>query len=132
MRKQTAYNEFLGFSPLKNMDAATKSDCIIKHCKTYGLLLNNILGQSYDGCSTMAGKENCVQTKIKRIYPKATFVHSASHRLNLVVNDLNDVAVIRNTIGTIKAIIAFFREIPKRRSSVPNIPLLCKKTCEKR
>ena len=33
--------------------------------------------------------------------------------------------MIRNTIGTIKAIITFFRESPKRRSSVPNIPLLC-------
>lgn len=117
--------EFLGFSPLKDMDAATISDCIIEHCKTFGLLLNNLLGQGYDGCSTMAGKENGVQAKIRSIYPKAAFVHCASHRLNLVVNDLNNVAVIRNTIGTIKAIITFFRESPKRRSSVPNIPLLC-------
>ncbi|XP_047141462.1 zinc finger MYM-type protein 1-like [Hydra vulgaris] len=116
--------EFLGFSPLKDMDAVTISDCITQSCKTFGLLLNNLLGQGYDGCFTMAGKENGVQTKIQRIYPKAAFVHCASHRLNFVVDDLNDVAVIRNTIGTIKAIISFFRESPKRRSSVPNIPLL--------
>lgn len=52
-------------------------------------------------------------------------VHCASHRLNLVVNDLNKLSEIRNTIGTIKTIITFFRESPNRRSTIPNIPLFC-------
>ena len=53
------------------------------------------------------------------------FVHCSAHRLNLVVNDLNAVVDVRNTIGTVKAIIKYFRESPKRRRLVPNTLLLC-------
>ena len=72
----------------------------------------------------MAGKDNGVQARIRRIYEKALFVHCSSHRLNLVVNDLNSVMDVRNTVGTIKSIIAFFRDSPKRRAMFPNVPLL--------
>ena len=55
--------EFLRFSPLKDMDAATIFDCIIQHCKTSGPFLTNLLGHAYDKCSTMSRKENGVQAK---------------------------------------------------------------------
>ena len=80
---------------------------------------------STDGCSAMKGKDNGVQARIRNTYPKAVFVHCSSHRLNLVVHDLNYVADVRNTIGTVKYIITFFRDSPKRRRLVANIPLLC-------
>ena len=118
--------EFLGFTPLKKMDAETIAETIIDQCNKYGLNLNKLRGQGYDGCSTMAGKENGVQVRIRSDYPLAVFVHCSAHRLNLVVNDLNAVVDVRNTIGTVKAIIKFFGESPKRRPLVPNTPLLCK------
>ena len=59
------------------------------------------------------------------MYSKAAFVHCTARRRNLAVNDLNSVAEIRNTVGTIKSIIKFFRERPKRLGLVPNAPLLC-------
>jgi hypothetical protein len=71
----------------------------------------------------MAGKEHGVQVKIRQVYRKAAFVHCASHRLSLLVNDLN-AAEVCNAVSTIKAVITFFRESYKRRSLVPNIPLL--------
>ena len=46
---------------------------------------------------------------------KHNFVHCASHRLNLVINDQNNVMEIRNAVGVIKAIIVYFRESPLRR-----------------
>ena len=70
----------------------------------------------------MAGKENGVQVRIRSDYPLAMFVHCSAH---LVVNNLNAVVDVRNTIGTVKAIIKFFRESPKQRSLVPNTSLLC-------
>ena len=73
----------------------------------------------------MAGKANEVQVRIRSDYPLTVIVHCSTHRLNLVVNDLNAVVDVRNTIGTVKAIIKFFRESPKRRRLVPNTPLLC-------
>ena len=117
--------EFLGFTPLKEMDAETIAETIMDQRNKYGLNLNKLRGQGYDGCFTMAGKENGVQVRIKSDYPLAVFVHCSAHRLNLVVNDLNAVVNVRNTIGTVKAIIKFFRENPKRRPLVPNTPLLC-------
>ena len=102
--------EFLGFTPLKEMDAETIAETTIDQCNKYGLNLNKLRGQGYDGCSTMAGIENGVQVRIRSDYPLAVFVHCSAHRLNLVVNDLNAVVDVRNTIGTVKAIIKFFRE----------------------
>ena len=55
----------------------------------------------------MAGKENGVHVKIRQVYPKTAFVHCASHRLNLVVNDLNAVAEVRNAVSTIKLLSHF-------------------------
>src|SRR5580704_11362967 len=73
----------------------------------------------------MAERIGGVQKLIRDQYPKALFFHCASHRMNLVVNDLNDLVEVRNTIGTVKDIITFFRESPLRRNTIPNIPLFC-------
>lgn len=62
---------------------------------------------------------------IRDKYDKALFFHCASHRLNLVVNDLNSVRDIQNTVGTIKEVIKFFRESTLRKNLIPNIPMLC-------
>ena len=72
----------------------------------------------------MAGKDNGVQARIRRKYPQATFVHCASHKLNIVVNDLNYVVNVGNTCGTIKAILKYFRDSPKHRKVIPNVPML--------
>ena len=104
------------------MDAETIAETTMDQRNKYGLNLNKLRGQGYDGCFTMAGKENGVQVRIRSDYPLAVFVHCSAHRLNLVVNDLNAVVNVRNTIGTVKAIIKFFRENPKRRPLVPNTP----------
>ncbi|KAJ8926190.1 hypothetical protein NQ314_021446 [Rhamnusium bicolor] len=84
------------------------------------------MGLGFDGCSTMVGKENGVQKLITDQCPRVTFFHYSTHRLNLVINDLNSVNEIRNCVGVIKEIINFFRDSPRRRSLVPNIPLFSK------
>ncbi|KAH9371427.1 hypothetical protein HPB48_013119 [Haemaphysalis longicornis] len=68
---------------------------------------------------TMAGREAGVNRLIQNELPKALFFHCASHKLNLVINDLNEVSEIRNTIGVIKQTINFFRESVLRRKLVP-------------
>ena len=62
-----------------------------------------------------------MQQILKQEYPKSLYFHCASHRLNLVVNDLNAVPEIRNTIATIKDIINFFKESVIRRKYIPNV-----------
>lgn len=137
--------EFLGFVELNAMNAKCIADEIQNFISTLQLDESKCVGQGYDGCSTMAGKEGGVQNILRQKFKKALFFHCASHKLNLVVNDLNVLPEIRNTIGmyltvygftmnsssifsftgTIKDIINFFRESPLRRKCIPSIPMLC-------
>lgn len=116
---------FMGFVELNQLNSACIAAAILKFLKDAGLILSNLVGQGYDGCSTMAGREAGVNRIIQKELPKALFFHCASHKLNLVINDLNEVSEIRNTIGIIKQTTNFFRESVLRRKLVPNIPMLC-------
>ncbi|XP_025191772.1 zinc finger MYM-type protein 1-like [Melanaphis sacchari] len=62
------------------------------------------------------------------MYPMAHFFHCASHRLNLVINDLNTVTEVRNCIGKIKETITFFRDSALRKNIIGGSVLtkLCK------
>lgn len=62
---------------------------------------------------------------IKDKFNEAIYFHCASHRLNLVINDISKIIEIRNSIGIVKDIIVFFRESTLRRNLIPNIPLFC-------
>ena len=119
------HEEFLGFSALKAMDAETISQEILNVTEKYGLEMQKLVGQGYDACSTMAGEVSGVQQRIRDLYPKAYFMHCASHRLNLVINDQNNVMEIRNAVAVIKSVIVYFRESSVRRHLVLRIPLLC-------
>lgn len=123
--KMIIREEFLGFIVLIAMDAHTIATAIHKFIVNEGLDENKCVGQGYDGCATMAGKVGGVAKLLKEKFHKALYFHCASHRLNLVINDLNAVQLIRNTIYTIKDIIRFFRESCLRRRYAPNLPMLC-------
>ncbi|XP_050509124.1 52 kDa repressor of the inhibitor of the protein kinase-like [Diabrotica virgifera virgifera] len=73
----------------------------------------------------MAGEITGVHKRITEKYPKALYFHCASHRLNLVVDDLNDIPQIRNTTGTVKEVITFFRQNGQRRAIVGTLQKLC-------
>lgn len=124
-KKEIVREEFLGFVVLDAMDSKTIADAINQFIQTCGLDPHKCVGQGYDGARAMSGTISGVQIRLREKYPKALFFHCASHRRNLVVNDLNSVTVVRNTISTIKDIINFFRESTLRRKYVPNIPAFC-------
>ncbi|XP_026821717.1 52 kDa repressor of the inhibitor of the protein kinase-like [Rhopalosiphum maidis] len=124
--------EFLGFLPLDKLDAESVATKILFYLFNFilfmedcGLNLSKLYGQGYDSCAIMAGKVGGVAKLIRNRYNKALYFHCASHRLNLVINGLNKIMVIRNTISTIKEIIKFYRESTLRRNLIPNIPLFC-------
>lgn len=114
--------EELGFVTLDAMDAKTIAASIDQFIEACGLDPIKCVGQ---GCSTMAGHIGGVQVILRKKYANALFFHCANHNINLVVNDLNNVPEIRNTISTKKDIINFFRESTLRRKYVPNIPAFC-------
>ncbi|XP_025413148.1 52 kDa repressor of the inhibitor of the protein kinase-like [Sipha flava] len=67
--------EFLGFVPLQRLDAETISEQILSTLIKFGLDLSKMVGQAYDGCSTMAGKISGVRKRIEDKYPNANFFH---------------------------------------------------------
>ncbi|XP_047103497.1 uncharacterized protein LOC124722368 [Schistocerca piceifrons] len=116
--------DFLGFTPLARLDAKHISNTIISTLSACGLNLDKMVGQGYDGCSMMTGEIGGVQKIIAEKYPKARFYHCASHRLNLVVNDLNTLPEVRNAIGAIKEGISFFLGSTQRKVLVGNLQKL--------
>ncbi|CAH0558722.1 unnamed protein product [Brassicogethes aeneus] len=107
--KFTVKEEFLGFIKLEKLNADSIACSILEFLEKSGLNMDKLVGQGYDGCSTMAGQIHGVQKIIQDKYKKAFYFHCASHRLNLIIND----------------IIVFFRESTLRRNLIPNIPLFC-------
>lgn len=72
-----------------------------------------LIGQGYDGASNMSGKIQGVKSYIQSKYPKAVYVHCAAHSLNLAVSTASDIKQIKNCLGIIEKIYAFFNT-PKR------------------
>src|SRR5678815_4735348 len=97
--------EFIGFVELKALDAKTIAKAIDDFVTIEELDPENCVDLGFDGCSTMSGKGGGVQAILRKKYKKALFFHCSSHKQNLVVNDLNTIPEIRNTVGTIKDII---------------------------
>ncbi|KAI6646225.1 Zinc finger MYM-type protein 1-like [Oopsacas minuta] len=76
----------IGFIELKDMDAGTISEKLIELLKPFELDPLKCVGQGYDGASVMSGIHGGVQARMKGAgYRNATYVHCASHRLNLVL-----------------------------------------------
>lgn len=92
----------MGFVRLSELNAFFIANAILKFCKDLNINMDKLRGLGFDGCSTMAEKEGGVQTFIREKYPKALFFNCSSHRLYLLVNDLNSEQQIQNTIETIK------------------------------
>ena len=110
-------HESSGFVEMDSLSAESISTSILAHISKMGVDFQKLVGQGYDRASTMAGHLSGVQKRIRDKYPRAIFVHCASHCLNLVINDQSKVPIIRNTCAVIRETIHFFRESPKRRAS---------------
>lgn len=77
----------IGFIELSEMDAKSISSKLLKLLEPFNINPLNCVGQGYDGASVMSGKNGGVQALIKAAgYVNATYIHCASHRLNLVLS----------------------------------------------
>lgn len=124
MMRSEKSEEFVSFTELQALYAKVIAKLIDNFLRSQDLDPMKCVGFWFDVCSTMAGKESGVQAILQEKCVKAMFFHCSSHRLNLVVNDLNAIPEIRNTIGTIKDIM-FFRDSVLGRKLIPNISCLC-------
>ena len=93
---------------MDSVSAESISSSILALLSKTGVDFQKLVGQGYVGVSTMAGHLTGVQKRIRDKYPRAKFVHCASHCLNLVINDQSKVPIIKNTGDVIRETIHFF------------------------
>lgn len=107
--------DFLQFVPAKSLTGESLSDLILNSLESFGIDLNHLVGQGYDGASNMSGKFNGVQAFIRRRCPKAIYIHCAAHSLNLAISKACEVPQIRNCLGVMERLYDFFNT-PKRKN----------------
>ena len=91
---------------------------ITSSLQSFGLDLNNLRGQSYDGAGNMAGTIRGTAALISAQHPLAIYLHCASHSLNLAVVKSLEVTSVRNMIGVVDRVSTFFSAHPKRQRAL--------------
>ena len=76
----------------------------------WGLDINLLCGQGYDGASNMSGKFRGVQAMVKSCVPSAVCLHCRAHSLNLHVAVVHscDNSHPRSMFGTVQKVAGFF------------------------
>jgi len=96
--------EFLQFVSMTDTTGKGLADIIIQTLHSFGIQTKYLRGQGYDGCESISGRFNGVQTIIRQSYPLATYVHCAAHILNLAVSYSCSIQEIRNCLVTISKV----------------------------
>ena len=94
----------------EHTNAESLKELLVGAIQNFGLSLNQLCGQCYDGARNMSGIYNGVQAKIRGEQPKALYVHCYAHCLNLVIVDVtkrNKIA--RNLFGVVEKLYAFMK-----------------------
>ncbi|KAI3958129.1 hypothetical protein MKW98_020771 [Papaver atlanticum] len=100
---------FFAVRSIEDTTAVTLKRDISKALASYGLLIENIRGQGYDGASNMRGAWNGLQALFRKDCPYAYYVHCFAHRLQLAL-----LAVIVKLVGA----------SPKRHSQLKSVAVL--------
>ncbi|XP_039271809.2 52 kDa repressor of the inhibitor of the protein kinase-like [Styela clava] len=112
--------DFLGFVEAKSLTGEYLANLLLKTLAEWGLELNQLRGQGYDGAANMSGSFRGVQAWIKEQYPKALFTHCRSHCLNLVIGQACQVFSIQKSLRVMKEAIVFISNSPKRMACLTN------------
>ncbi len=120
---------------------AAIADKILSALRGYGLNLDYLRGQSYDGAGNMAGKYRGAAACIQAICPKAVYIHCAAHTLNLCVVAACKVQLLKNMKSIMVDVWLYFSNSPKRQQEldkqieliegthVRKLVSLCKQLC---
>ncbi|XP_050058718.1 zinc finger MYM-type protein 1-like [Aphis gossypii] len=111
--------DFLNFVPLHNTSGENLANTLLDSLKNFGIDLQYLRGQGYDGAAAMSGRFNGVQAIVKKQYKTAVYIHCSAHVLNLAICSACELSSIRNTIGIIEAVYNFMNT-PKRQCVLQN------------
>ena len=107
---------FADFAEVERITGSTLADTILQRLADWGLPVSGLRGQCYDGSSNMSGNRRGCRAIIERVATKATYVHCASHQLNLAVVSACKIRAFQNAESTVGEIARFFRFSAKRQN----------------
>ena len=67
MKENEVCEDFLGFVQIEKMDAQTIADKIISSVTSWGLNIDNLVGQGYGGAATMSSSKMVLNQKLGTI-----------------------------------------------------------------
>jgi hypothetical protein len=105
---------FLGFVEAHSTTGEALAEAFLNTLEEYGIDVNKIRGQGYDGAANMAGKHRGVQARIRQRVPYANYTHCRAHSLNLAIIHACKEPLIRNLMDTVQTIAFAFDYSAKR------------------
>ncbi|XP_063244851.1 zinc finger MYM-type protein 1-like [Bacillus rossius redtenbacheri] len=119
LKEMMLKEDFLQFVSTSDFTGKGISELILSSLTSFGIHLQYLRGQGYNGAADMSRRFNGVQAHVKTNYPTAIYIHCAAHFFNLVISKYCEVQDIRNCIGIIGKTHDFFIH-PKRKAVLTN------------
>ena len=69
--------------PLKKANAGSIYSALVEYCRKINIQLGRLIGMGFDGAATYSGGKTGVQSKLKELSLRASFVHCHCHVLTL-------------------------------------------------
>ena len=108
---------FLGFYVTKSTTGEALYDLLSKVMREFNLDMSNIIAECFDGASNMSGENKGLAARMKVTSPMSIYIHCYGHIINLALQStLENVTLIRNTLGIIQSLYNFIEASPKRHA----------------
>jgi Domain of unknown function (DUF4371)/OTU-like cysteine protease/hAT family C-terminal dimerisation region len=118
----TVHEKVLGLYATSNTDAETLTNVILDVFLRLDLPVERIVGQAYDGASSMSGCISGVQARVRDKAPMASYVHCNAHCLDLVLQEVGkSVPLVRDAISLVHEIGTFLNASPLRRANYKEV-----------
>lgn len=115
---------FMGLYDISCTDSETLFKVVEDVLLRYQLKFSGCRGQCYDGASNVSGAITGLQTRVRKIEPRALFTHCAGHNLNLVSQDaMKKIPEIADLLSNSRELVTFVRGSAKRVNIFNNIKL---------
>ena len=113
-KKVQVREEFLGFVQAESTTGQALAERFLETQQGYGLDIDRMRAQGYDGTANMTGIHKGVQAIIRHRVPDAVYVHCKAHSLNLAIGHSCKEPLVRNMLGTLQQIAFAFHYSAKR------------------
>ena len=87
----------------------------------FHLSLENCVGVGTDGCSVMSSLQKGAVVEMQKVAVNAVWCPCYNHALNLTLSKSSNVQAIRNCLGVISEVVAFFNASAKRNFVIKNM-----------